>query len=85
MTPQRTCVGCRAVVDQAEVSRFVLAEGRLLPDPDHRQPGRGAWLHPRRDCLELAIKRGGFARSFRRSVDASALQDSHWPDGAPGR
>ena len=83
-SPQRTCVGCRAVVDQVELARFVLSGRRPTPDPTRNLPGRGAWLHPSGSCLDLALKRGGFARSFRRGVDASALQEAGWPDGVPG-
>ena len=83
-SPRRTCVGCRAVVAQDELTRFVLVHGILTPDPARSHPGRGAWLHPNRGCLDLAVKRGGFARSLRRRVDAGALQEAHWPDGAPG-
>jgi predicted RNA-binding protein YlxR (DUF448 family) len=28
-------------------------------------PGRGAWLHPDRQCLEAATRRRAFARAFR--------------------
>jgi predicted RNA-binding protein YlxR (DUF448 family) len=45
--------------------------GRLLPDLAGRAPGRGAWLHPRSDCLARAVPRG-FARSFRASITTSA-------------
>lgn len=27
-------------------------------------PGRGAWLHPRLSCLELALRRSAVARSL---------------------
>jgi uncharacterized protein len=37
----------------------------LVPDPRHRLPGRGAWLHPEPECLELAERRRAFARALR--------------------
>ena len=44
-----------------------LAVGRTLP-------GRGAWLcRGSSECLDLAERRGGFARSLRRSVAPEAV------------
>jgi predicted RNA-binding protein YlxR (DUF448 family) len=70
--PRRTCVGCRQVDAQHALVR-VTAEGRcLLVDGRHRRPGRGAYLHARATCLTTAEK-GGFSRSFRRSISRDAI------------
>lgn len=68
--PERTCVGCRTVDEQPRLRRVTAdAAGRLRFDPGAaRQPGRGAYVHPQQKCLEAALARGGFARSFRRKV-----------------
>jgi predicted RNA-binding protein YlxR (DUF448 family) len=51
--------------------RFVTSEqGELLLDHRHRVPGRGAYLHPRRACAELAVKRRAFQSAFGRPVKA---------------
>lgn len=75
--PQRTCIGCRQVVDQNQLQRWVLErqDGKNVPvlDPTRRFSGRGAWLHPVPECAERAFKRGAFARSFRTTVDVSSL------------
>jgi predicted RNA-binding protein YlxR (DUF448 family) len=60
-------VGCGELAAKAELKRFVLAEGRVEPDPAQRRPGRGAYLCGRA-CAEVALRRGGFARSFRTKV-----------------
>jgi len=60
-------VGCAARRDKTDLQRFVLAEGRLAPDPGQRRAGRGAYACDRA-CAERALARGGFARSFRRPV-----------------
>ncbi|MBW3609345.1 MAG: YlxR family protein [Actinobacteria bacterium] len=49
------------------MKRFVLVDGRVEADPDQRRPGRGAYACDRA-CAERACARGGFARSFRRTV-----------------
>ena len=67
--PQRTCVGCREVAEREALLRLVRdAEGQVQPDPAARRRGRGAWVHPRAACIELAAKRGGLQRAFRGAV-----------------
>jgi len=50
---------------------------RLAPDPRRRAPGRGAWVHPVSECVEIAQRRQAFGRALRVSgpVDVSALLD----------
>ena len=35
--------------------------------------GRGAWLHPRPDCVNAAVKQRAFGRAFRGKVDGVDL------------
>jgi predicted RNA-binding protein YlxR (DUF448 family) len=44
---------------------MVVSGGLVLPDPDHRAPGRGAHLHPVTECLDLAERRKAFPRAFK--------------------
>lgn len=73
--PERTCVGCRKVAPREQLVRLVRepAPGGTAPrvrvDPTGSAHGRGAWLHPDTSCLDLALRRGGVARSFRGAVD----------------
>lgn len=78
--PIRTCIGCRVRAAAAELLRVVAAPGRtataVVPDPRHRAAGRGAWVHPRPDCVELAERRRAFGRALRVSgpIDAGAVR-----------
>jgi predicted RNA-binding protein YlxR (DUF448 family) len=63
----RRCVGCGAQAAKADLRRVVLVAGRVEPDPAQRRPGRGAYVCDR-GCAEQAVRRGGFARSFRAAV-----------------
>jgi len=38
---------------------------RVVTDPRLRLPGRGAWLHPTPECLDLALRRKAFGRALR--------------------
>lgn len=43
-------------------------------DVRRRMAGRGAWLHPDRSCLAMAVKRKAFHRAFKSAVDVSEVQ-----------
>ena len=65
----RTCVGCRSTASRSVLLRIVGSEvgGRLVavPDPAAVRPGRGAWVHRDRGCVELAERRKAVARALR--------------------
>ena len=65
--PIRTCVGCKARAAKSSLLRLVAAGDGIVPDPQARQPGRGAYLHPSLACLELAQRRRVFSRVLRAS------------------
>ncbi|MDT0166296.1 YlxR family protein [Actinotalea sp. AC32] len=53
-------------------------------DPGRSLPGRGAWLHPDLQCLELAERRRALPRALRvGSIDTTAVR-RHLED-RPGR
>ncbi|MHC0434357.1 YlxR family protein [Streptomyces sp. O3] len=63
--PERTCVGCRERAAKSDLLRVVLIEGVGVPDHRGTLPGRGAYVHPAQVCLDLAVRRRAFLRSFR--------------------
>ena len=69
--PVRMCVGCRRRDSWSALLRVVAVRDEggagvaLVPDPRHRLPGRGAWLHPSTTCLEQAVRRKAFTRALR--------------------
>ncbi|MFJ8443609.1 YlxR family protein [Kitasatospora griseola] len=63
--PERTCVGCRKRAAKQELLRVVAGEGECVPDPRGTLPGRGAYLHPVPNCLDLAVRRRAFPRALR--------------------
>lgn len=77
-SPQRTCVGCRAVDAPERLVRVVIAHAdaglRIVVDHSRHAHGRGAWVHPAASCIETALSRGGFRRSFKTAVDTSGLE-----------
>jgi len=76
--PQRTCVACRETKSQEQLVRYVTApDGLLMVDYRHRLPGRGAYTCISGDCLQLAVEKKQFQRSFRgrcKDVDYDSLK-----------
>jgi predicted RNA-binding protein YlxR (DUF448 family) len=62
-------VGCGTLAAKADLQRVVLVDGRVEADPAQRRPGRGAYVCGS-SCAQIALKRGGFQRSFRSAVRA---------------
>ena len=65
MVPVRTCVGCRARAPRSTLLRVVAVDSTLVPDERASMPGRGAWVHETRECVEAAIRRRAFVRALR--------------------
>lgn len=66
---QRRCIVTRRVMPKEQLIRFVVdPDGRIVPDIDRRLPGRGLWLSPHRDMVEMAGRKRAFARAARRAV-----------------
>lgn len=68
-SPVRTCIACKRTDGPHQMLRLVRSIGvngvaSVAIDWRSRLAGRGAWLHPRQDCLNLAIKRRAIARAL---------------------
>jgi len=77
--PQRSCLSCREVKPKDELLRFVLDPDSLpVPDIAGKLPGRGAYTCFSRKCLENAVARRQFSRSFKgeaRTPDVAEILD----------
>jgi predicted RNA-binding protein YlxR (DUF448 family) len=75
--PVRTCVGCRTRAPAAQLLRVVARDGVACPDPGHRLPGRGAYLHRDPGCLAEAERRRALPRALRATtpLDLTPLRD----------
>jgi predicted RNA-binding protein YlxR (DUF448 family)/ribosomal protein L7Ae-like RNA K-turn-binding protein len=73
--PTRTCVACRDRAARDDLLRLVRApDGELAIDLRARLPGRGAWVHPDRACVErLEAKPGLLQRALRGQVRTDGL------------
>ena len=68
---QRSCAACRQKQDKSHLVRIVRSpEGGIRLDISGRAPGRGAYLCPREECLNMALKKGSLSRSLHSSLSA---------------
>ena len=84
--PVRTCIGCRGTDSRSALLRVVLGTGAdgtrvVVPDPERRRPGRGAWLHPVVSCLDLAVRRRAFGRALHSSTPPDHTAVADWVRG----
>ncbi len=67
--PLRRCLATRETLPKEAMIRFVVGpDGAVVPDIAGRLPGRGMWLKADVAALELALKKGSFARAAKASV-----------------
>ncbi|MCK9221569.1 MAG: YlxR family protein [Limnochordia bacterium] len=72
--PQRTCIACRMTKDKRSLVRIVRTpEGEVLMDLTGKRSGRGAYICPTEECLELVISRKGIERALGCSLDPEEL------------
>ena len=70
--PERSCIVTRVAGPPGGMIRFVLApDGEIVPDLAEKLPGRGAWVTGTAAHVEQAVKRGAFARSFKKPARAA--------------
>ncbi|MGV9769485.1 YlxR family protein [Microbacterium sp. NPDC003461] len=50
----------------------------LVLDERASMPGRGAWVHPTRECVENAIRRRAFVRALRVSGPLETQTFEEW-------
>ena len=73
--PQRTCTGCKTVRPKKELVRIVRTpEGEVMVDPTGKKSGRGAYICPKMDCLEQAVKKSVLDHALEITISAEAKE-----------
>ncbi len=71
--PKRTCVGCRTAESKGSLLRIARSpDGVVTLDESGSAPGRGAYVHRDRGCVESALARGALWRALRTGPDQDA-------------
>ena len=73
--PVRMCVGCQEMKNKQEMIRVIkTAEGTFMLDATGKKNGRGAYVCPSEECLQLARKNKGLERSFKQAIPAEVYE-----------
>ncbi|MBE3585620.1 MULTISPECIES: RNase P modulator RnpM [Desulfofundulus] len=73
--PLRMCVGCQEMKPKKELIRVVRTpQDTIEIDPTGKRSGRGAYLCPRLECLQKAIKGKRLEKALQRSVAPEIIQ-----------
>ena len=68
-SPMRKCVGCQEMKNKKEMIRIIrTAENEFMLDATGKRNGRGAYICPRKECFDRAVKSRGLDRSFKMQV-----------------
>ncbi|HEY2990081.1 MAG TPA: YlxR family protein [Candidatus Binatia bacterium] len=71
--PQRTCLGCGKVDDQAALLRIALGENGDL-EVKRLAKGRGGYLHKQATCWDLFLRKKSVYRAFHAEVARPAKE-----------
>ena len=72
--PIRTCIGCGKEGSKQEFVRIVRnKEGDMAVDPAGSMSGRGTYLCRDTACFDKAVKKRGFARTFRAAISDETI------------
>jgi predicted RNA-binding protein YlxR (DUF448 family) len=73
--PQRMCVGCQEMKGKRELIRVVRTpDNEILIDPTGKKSGRGAYICPRMECLEKALKGKHLGRALQRDIEPAVVE-----------
>ncbi|WP_072867005.1 RNase P modulator RnpM [Desulfofundulus thermosubterraneus] len=73
--PLRMCVGCQEMRPKKELIRVVRTpQDTVEIDPTGKRSGRGAYICPRRECLQKAVKGKRLEKALQRSVAPEIIQ-----------
>ena len=73
--PMRKCVGCGEMKNKKEMIRVIKTpEGTFMLDATGKKNGRGAYVCPSEECLQLARKNKGLERSFKQAIPVEVYE-----------
>ena len=69
--PLRKCLGCNEMKSKKELIRIVRSpEGKVSMDRTGKASGRGCYICPSMDCLNMAVKAKRVERALEAAVDS---------------
>jgi len=73
--PQRMCVGCREMKNKKELIRIVRTpDEMILIDRTGKKSGRGAYICPEAQCLNIAVKGKRLQKALEREIPEEIIE-----------
>lgn len=73
--PERKCIGCQEVKPKKELVRIVKnKENEIFVDLTGKANGRGAYICPKKECLEKAVKSNRLSKSFESEISKDVYE-----------
>lgn len=66
--PQRTCIACRNLAGKRTFIRLVRTEQGVEVDTTGKKAGRGAYIHPDRQCWQVALHGNRLGQALRTTI-----------------
>lgn len=74
-TPMRMCVACRQMQPKNSLVRVVRGtDDKIIIDRTGKANGRGAYLCPKLDCLNKAVKIRALERALEKSISPEVIE-----------
>ncbi|MFO7953066.1 MAG: YlxR family protein [Bacillota bacterium] len=74
--PLRICIGCQEKLPKKELIRIVRTpEGEVVLDSTGKKPGRGAYICPREECFQKAVKGKRVEKNLRHAISNELIAD----------
>ena len=72
--PQRMCVGCQEMKPKKEMTRIVKTPDNSVEiDLTGKRPGRGAYVCPKEECLQKAIKARRLEKALHHAISTEII------------
>ena len=78
MVAERRCLGCRRTDSKDCLLRFVAKDGLVVADGEGTLPGRGAYVHPNRECVSLSLRRKAWSSGLKSSGGLDVREVEDW-------
>ena len=75
---ERRCLGCRRSDSKDSLLRFVAQDGRLVADREGTLPGRGAYVHPNRECVSSSLRRKAWSAGLKMAGGLDVREVEDW-------
>jgi len=74
--PERKCMGCNEKRPKKELIRVVRTpEGAVVLDTTGKKSGRGAYICPKKECLDKAVKSKRLERCLESAIPESVYDE----------